>query len=169
MKLHHMKGVGLSNIYLRNGFTMEDSDGDETISYENLTGLYFEIGQAIASTPCTLRAEEFRFMRKQLRMSQADIAALFDKTDQAVAKWEKGLLPVPKAESTLLKVFWLSQKVRATEFKRTVSSFNTSVDAQVKAATYVFTFNGGVWQLAARAAKDTPSTRLRINGASQRL
>ena len=83
-----MKGIGLSNVYLRNGFTMEDSDGDETISYENLAGLYLEIGRAIASTPFTLRAEEFRFMRKQLRMSQADIAALFDKTDQAVAKWK---------------------------------------------------------------------------------
>ena len=169
MKLHQMKGIGLSNVYLRNGFTMEDSDGDETISYENLAGLYLEIGRAIASTPFTLRAEEFRFMRKQLRMSQADIAALFDKTDQAVAKWEKGLLPVPKAESTLLKVFWLNQKVRATEFKRTVSNFNTSVDAQVKVATYVFTFNDGMWQLVARAAKDTSNARLRMNGASQRL
>ncbi|MEY3514617.1 MAG: hypothetical protein RL420_1640 [Pseudomonadota bacterium] len=59
MKLHHMKGIGLSNVYLRNGFTIENSDGDETISYENLTGLYLEIGRAIASTPFTLRAEEY--------------------------------------------------------------------------------------------------------------
>jgi DNA-binding transcriptional regulator YiaG len=85
MKQHHMTGVGLSNVYLRNGFTVEDSDGDETISYENLTGLYFEISRAIASTPFTMRAEEFRFMRKQLQMSQADIAVLFDKSDQAIA------------------------------------------------------------------------------------
>jgi len=169
MKLHHMKGIGLSNDYLRNGFTIENSDGDETISYENLTGLYLEIGRAIASTPFTLRAEEFRFMRKQLRMSQADIAALFDKSDQAVAKWEKGLLPVPKAESTLLKVFWLHQKVRATEFKSIVSSFNTSVGAQVKAAMYAFTFNDGMWQLAASATKGPSNSRLRFNGASQWL
>ena len=31
MKQHHMTGVGLSNVYLRNGFTVEDSDGDETL------------------------------------------------------------------------------------------------------------------------------------------
>ena len=169
MKQHHMTGVGLSNIYLRNGFTVADSDGDETISYENLTGLYFEIGRAIASNPFTMRSEEFRFMRKQLGMSQADIASLFDKSDQAVAKWEKGLLPVPKAESTLLKIFWLSQKVRATEFKSIVLSFNASVDAQDQPFRYAFSFNDGVWQLASRAAKGPAKSRLSLIGASQSL
>lgn len=169
MKLHHMTGAGLSNVYLRNGFTIEDSDGDETISYENLSGLYFEISRAIASTPFTMRAEEFRFMRKQLQMSQAHIAALFDKSDQAIAKWEKGLLPVPKAESTLLKIFWLSQKVRATEFKSTVLSFNASVNEQDQPYSYTFSFNYGVWQLASRAAKGLAKSRLRLIGASQSL
>ena len=169
MKQHHMTGVGLSNVYLRNGFTVEDSDGDETISYENLTGLYFEISRAIASTPFTMRAEEFRFMRKQLQMSQADIAALFDKSDQAIAKWEKGLLPVPKAESTLLKIFWLSQKVRASEFKNIALNFNTPVDVQDQTATYAFNFKDGMWQLVSRVANDSTKSRLRLNGASQWL
>jgi DNA-binding transcriptional regulator YiaG len=169
MKLHHMTGVGLSNVYLRNGFTVADSDGDETISYENLTGLYFEIGRAIASNPFTMRSEEFRFMRKQLGMSQADIASLFDKSDQAVAKWEKGLSPVPKAESALLKIFWLGQKVRATELKSIVLNFNTSLEIQGQPSTYAFSFNEGIWQLATRAAKGPSNPRLRLNGASQWL
>ncbi len=165
-----MTGVGLSNVYLRNGFTVEDSDGDETISYENLTGLYFEISRAIASTPFTMRAEEFRFMRKQLQMSQADIAVLFDKSDQAIAKWEKGLLPVPKAESTLLKIFWLSQKVRASEFKSIVLSFITPVDVQDQPATYAFNFKDGMWQRVSRVAKnDSTKSHLRLKGASQWL
>ena len=153
MKLHHMTGLGLSNIYLCNGFTIENSDGDETIAYENLTGLYFEISRAIASKPFTLRAEEFRFVRKQLHMSQSEVAALFDKSDQAVAKWEKGLLPVPKAESTLLKIFWLSQKVRGAEFKSTVLSFKTSFEITDQPPIYAFSFDNGVWQLNVGAAK----------------
>lgn len=169
MKLHHMTGVGLSNVYLRNGFTFEDSDGDETISYANLTGLYFEISRAIASNPFTMRSEEFRFMRKQLGMSQADIASLFDKSDQAVAKWEKGLLPVPKAESTLLKIFWLGQKVRATELKSIVLKFNTSLEIQDQPSTYAFSFNKGMWQLTSIAAKETSNSRLRLHDASQWL
>ena len=169
MKQHHMTGVGLSNIYLRNGFTVEDSDGDETISYENLTGLYFEISRAIASTPFTMRAEEFRFMRKQLQMSQADMAVLFDKSDQAIAKWEKGLLPVPKAESTLLKIFWLSQKVRASEFKSIVLNFITPFDVQGQPATYTFNFKDGMWQRVSRVANDSTKSHLRLNGASQWL
>ena len=169
MKQHRMTGVGLSNVYLRNGFTVSDSDGDETISYENLTGLYFEISRAIASTPFTMRAEEFRFMRKQLQMSQADIAVLFDKSDQAIAKWEKGLLPVPKAESTLLKIFWLNQKVRASEFKSIVLSFNASVNAQDQPYRYTFSFNDGIWQLASIAAKGLAKSRLCLIGTSQSL
>jgi len=50
-----------------------------------------------------------------------------------------------------------------------VSSFNTSVGAQVKAAMYAFTFNDGMWQLAASATKGPSNSRLRFNGASQWL
>ena len=38
MKLHHMTGIGLSNVYLLNGFHIESDDGDETIYYENKIG-----------------------------------------------------------------------------------------------------------------------------------
>ena len=183
MKLHHMTGIGLSNVYLLNGFHIENDDGDETITYENIAGLYFEIGRAISSNPFTMRPEEFRFVRKQLEMSQSDVAALFDKSDQAIAKWEKGLLPVPKAESTLLKIVWLSQNVKASEFKSTVLSLNASFKATGQIPIFVFSFGNGIWQFNAYAASNTKAKssdaltnhktastpRLRVSGSSSWL
>lgn len=182
MKLHHITGIGLSNVYLLNGFHIESDDGDETISYENIAGLYFEIGRAISSNPFTMRPEEFRFVRKQLQMSQSDVV-LFDKSDQAIAKWEKGLLPVPKAESSLLKIVWLSKNVKASEFKSTVLSLNASFKAADQLPIFVFSFSNGLWQFNARATsthkakssvaltkRKTASTpRLRLSGSSSWL
>jgi putative transcriptional regulator len=183
MKLHHMTGIGLSNVYLLNGFHIDSDDGDETISYENIAGLYFEISRAISSKPYIMRPDEFRFVRKQLKMSQSEVATLFDKSDQAIAKWEKGLLPVPKAESSLLKIVWLSQNVKASEFKSTVLSLNASFKANDQPPIFAFSFSNGVWQFNTRAAnthkakssakqtkhKTAYSQRLRLSGSSSFL
>jgi DNA-binding transcriptional regulator YiaG len=183
MKLHHMTGIGLSNVYLLNGFHIDSDDGDEAISYENIAGLYFEIGRAISSKPYTMRPDEFRFVRKQLEMSQSEVATLFDKSDQAIAKWEKGLLPVPKAESSLLKIVWLSQNVKASEFKSTVLSLNASFKANDQPPIFAFSFSNGVWQFNTRAAnthkakssakqtkhKTAYSQRQRLSGSSSFL
>ena len=115
--------------------------------------------------------------------SQSEVATLFDKSDQAIAKWEKGLLPVPKAESTLLKIVWLSQNVKASELKSALLGLKVAFKANDQIPIIAFSFSNGVWQFNTRAAnthkakssakqtkhKTASSQRLRLSGSSSFL
>lgn len=140
--LHRIEGVGLPNVFLRSGFTLEGSGDAETVAYANLDGLYRAIGRSVARRAAPLTGAEFRFLRRRLGMSQEQAGSVLGKTAQAVAKWEKGHGPVPTADGKLLRMAWLGRFSRR--------DLGAAVDAMIRAsdyvpAGYVFAFGGNSW------------------------
>lgn len=107
--MRKLKGTGLPNVYLLGGV---DEAADGSVAYSDLDGLYRALAGAIAMRTGALTGPELRFLRKRLDMTQDEVAALGDKSAQAVAKWEKEQAPVPLAESTLLRLVWLERHSR---------------------------------------------------------
>lgn len=142
--LHRLKGVGLSNVYLSGGVAVTGEGENQRISYAQLDGLFHCIALAIATRKAPLVASELRFLRKRLGFTQEQVGALGEKTAQAVAKWEKGALPVPSAESNLLRLAWLNKFAR-----RSVSTLlHLLTDDRGSPTTpyrYVFVFDGSKW------------------------
>lgn len=160
--MHKLEGAGLPNVYLDGGVTVEGVGDEQTVSYSNLDGLYKEIARAISLRCDALTGPELRFLRKRLGMSQADVATLGGKTEQVVGKWEKGLLPVPKAEAQLLRLSVLSRFGSKEEISRVVSQL-TNGSARGDQYPYVMKFSDGTWKQDEQAAIEMSGVRSAAN------
>lgn len=103
MKKIHYTPCGLDNIYLLNGYTKLEFDGEAATSIHDIEGLHNVIGTAICNLRRPLKGAEFRFLRIELDMSQKAVGVLFNKSDQAVAKWEKGEIALPRSVDVLFR------------------------------------------------------------------
>lgn len=142
--LHRLKGSGLPNVYLNGGVLVQGAGEEQTIAYSDLDGLYKALARTIALRLSSMSGGELRFLRKRLGMSQSDVAALGDKTDQVAAKWEKGTLPVPKAEANLLRFAVLSKFGTQRDIAWLASQLTR--DAIAPVIPYVMTFDGIGWK-----------------------
>lgn len=87
----HFKGSGLPNVYLINGFKVEqDPDLGETVAIERLEELFISLAFCLTMKKARLTGPEFRFLRKRMELTQADLARQFGVNEQTVANYEKG-------------------------------------------------------------------------------
>ncbi len=140
---HKLRGCGLPNVYLTSGFVAKGEGEFKTVAYEDLDGLYRQIARAISLRAGPLSSNELRFLRKRLRIGQAEVGVLGNKTEQVVAKWEKGTLPVPQAESNLLRIVALTRLRFKADIARVVEQL--LMDEPVTASAYFFAFSNGAW------------------------
>lgn len=81
---------GLDNIYLLNGVSHDDTPYGKMVTIKNLNGLHRAIGLHIIEQQEQMTGPEFRFLRKQIGLTQAELANMMRVTDQTVANYEKG-------------------------------------------------------------------------------
>ncbi len=99
---------GLDNIFLRNGFETLQHDGEEHFAVADVDGLHAVIGRYLATQSKALSPTEVRFLRKQMDLTQADLAARLGCDTQTVARWEKGTTALPGPEEKLLRATFLA-------------------------------------------------------------
>jgi len=164
----HLKlsGAGLPNVVLLSGFKLHGEGDAQAVAYEDLDGLYAAIARAIAIGPTPLTGAELRFLRKRFGQSQDQLGALVGKTGQAVAKWEKGQLPVPVAEGTVVRLAWLARHSKG-ELAGVIARLPYD-ESTNPPADYRFVYLGGVWTQDddAAAGRGAPRAAGRGVGAS---
>jgi hypothetical protein len=69
----HYTACGLDDVYLVNGFTREQIDGEEAVSIEDMDGLWKAIGLSLARDRKALTAKEVRFLRHHMDQTQAEL------------------------------------------------------------------------------------------------
>lgn len=80
---------GLDNVFLRNGYRKHVTPYGRGVSFQNLDGLHQAIARTLVEKPAVLSGDEFRFLRRELDLSQHAFGAIVGKSEQAVAIWEK--------------------------------------------------------------------------------
>lgn len=101
--MYHYQESGLNNIWLVNGYDIiDDPDYGECVSITDVAGLNRAIAHNLIFNKPTLNGSEFRFLRKELDLSQKALADLLGNDEQAVARWEKKG-KVPKWADRLLR------------------------------------------------------------------
>jgi DNA-binding transcriptional regulator YiaG len=138
-------GCGLENVYLLDGYKSLDFEGTKVHSYVSVKDLYVAIGRAIALSRHPLTGHEFRFLRKALGWSQTEAGAILDKTSQAVAKWEKEVTPVPRADGHIIRLAWLRQFEPVSIPDMVNRMFGDHPGQAMR--TYVFSCPSNVWKL----------------------
>lgn len=94
--MYKYEECGLPNIWLANGYTLHNTAYGEAVAIDDVEGLHRAIGRSLIEKGGRLTGAEFRFLRTELDMSQKTLGRLLGKTEQAVAKWEKGDSSLPQ-------------------------------------------------------------------------
>jgi transcriptional regulator with XRE-family HTH domain len=87
---YHYVESGLDNIFLLNGVSETATDYGTMVHIENINGLHRAIGLHIVENEKPMSGPEFRFLRKQMGLSQVELAKDLGVTDQTIANYEKG-------------------------------------------------------------------------------
>lgn len=88
--MYRYLGAGLPNVYLDNGYSECVTPYGKAVTVHDLEGLHNALGEMIVSNPTRMTGYEFRFLRTELDLSQAALAACLGCEEQSVARWEKG-------------------------------------------------------------------------------
>lgn len=104
MKYHYTES-GLRNVYLVNGFEVANTAYGTATSVHDVAGLHRVIGLNLCLKKY-LTGAEFRFIRKEMGLSQSGIGKNLGVSDQAIAKWEK-TGRVPKTADRFMRLLYL--------------------------------------------------------------
>ena len=103
--MYHYTESGLGNVWLKNGYAMNNTAYGDGVSIQDVEGLHKLIGSLIAKRP-KITGKELRFIRKEMEMSQSALGALLGTSEQNISLWErKG--NIPKVSDRLVKLIYL--------------------------------------------------------------
>lgn len=104
--MYHYTECGLPNVWLVNGYRPHKTPYGDAIIVENVEQLHRAIALQLVGHKPRLSGAEFRFLRKELDLSQAKLASYFGYDAQSVALWEKGKVRVPKWADRFLRALY---------------------------------------------------------------
>lgn len=100
-------GSGLDGIFLKNGYTIVDSPFGDGVAIEDLEGLHRAIAAEILRQKTPMTGHQFRFLRKEQDLVQAELAAMLRVDTQTIARWEKlGCDAVPGPSDFAMRAFY---------------------------------------------------------------
>src|SRR5437016_4412868 len=103
---YHYTECGLKNIYLINGFNTINTPDGIAISINDIDGLHKAIGLSLVNGQKDLANEEIKFIRNEMLMSQRTLSHLLGVSEQAINRWEKGKVKIPKPSESLLRLLY---------------------------------------------------------------
>ena len=101
--MYHYRGCGLSEVWLKNGYTLRTTKYGEAVSIRDVEGLHNTIGLHIIGHSAVLAAEEVRFLRKELDMSQVTLGNILGVSESTIRNWEAGRGPIDPSADRLLR------------------------------------------------------------------
>jgi DNA-binding transcriptional regulator YiaG len=126
--MYHYKESGLRNIWLVNGYVEKRTSYGEAVSIRDVDGLHKCIGSVIAEQP-NLSGPELRFLRKELGMSQRELAEFVGTSEQNVSLWERRGR-VPRAADRIVKLAYLEMIKNGNIKIRETIDFLNQLDAK---------------------------------------
>lgn len=147
----HYTACGLDDVYLLNGFRREETPYGDTITVHNVDGLHEMIGISLVLERKSLKPRDIRFLRKQMDLTQVELAQKLLVTTQTVARWEKDQCAISGPADRLLRVLYvfslLSEEQRQEmleELRVHMDSFDQQDD--VRDRKFVFEATPSGWR-----------------------
>jgi len=94
---------GLDNVILKDFRIVTDDAGEEVVMIPNIGLLHRVLARAVASKESGLQPKEIRFLRTELGMTQAELAAIVGRDTQTIGRWERGESPVEQTAEMVIR------------------------------------------------------------------
>lgn len=101
---YHYKGSGLDNIFIEDGFEIEQTERGEVIRVKNVEQLHAAIAQALLESDSRLTGLEARFLRRHFCWSQKLMGEMLGETVDTIKKREKNPKALSGPVNGMLKV-----------------------------------------------------------------
>lgn len=123
--MYHYKACGLSNVYLKNGFTVIDDDElGECVKFDDIHGLQQAIAMSLIEKESELSGEEVRYLRNEMDMSQKALADVLDVEDQTVANWEKGATKIKRTSDIVIRMLYVECQKKEGSVRTIIDRLN---------------------------------------------
>ena len=145
-KPYHYTQCGLDDVYLLNGYRRTKTPYGSGVRIEHVEELQETIAEWLCRTKALLNGKEFRFLRKLMDCTQADLSVWLGCDVQTVARWEKGADINGSADKLIRILYFGSRSIQidAAELIKTVAALDTKVVER-----QVFQEDNGAWKAAA--------------------
>ena len=150
----HYKMCGLDDVFLLNGFTVEETDYGRGASIHDALELHKTIGQHLILKKQALSPRAVRFLRREMDLTQEELAKRLGVTAQTVARYEKGETDIPGPADKLLRFVYAMHLLTEKERKAVLDALNAALsedaDDRAPAPVYFGTTGSGEWDEARR-------------------
>ena len=148
--MYRYLGCGLDNVWLRNGYELrKTASGNEVVAIQDVVGLHRAIADNLCEIGRPLSGKEFKFLRKELDMSQRQVASMTGVEEQTVSLWEREAHAVNPAAERLLRSLMKETISGNAEVRALLERF-CELDRECRAAERQLEFEAAPgWQLAA--------------------
>lgn len=140
---YHYKECGLTNIWLISGYEQEEYDGDTYVSVRDADALHRVIATHLILQKSVLKGEQIRFLRKEMDLTQSELAVLINVSAQTVARWEKDQTDIPGPANVLLKVICLDHLTGDVEPLKLAQELQAIDDMETENITFTFEGHDG--------------------------
>lgn len=128
---------GLDDIYLVSGYERTSTEYGGGVVIHDIDGLHRVIGEHLVTSKKALNAKEVRFLRHEMDVTQAHLGHLLGVTDQTVARWEKGEIPISGPAELLLRVLYLGHVSKTVDVRQLAEELR-AMDAPANDERFLF-------------------------------
>ena len=104
MKEYRYTESGLDNVIIEGAHVLVDDAGEPCVTIPNVNGLHKAIAQGIVLRHSAMIGRELRFLRTEMGMTQAELAALVHREPLAISRWERGEIEIDSNAETLIRL-----------------------------------------------------------------
>jgi DNA-binding transcriptional regulator YiaG len=93
-------------VWLLSGYVIEETPDGAALTVQDVDGLHRAIACALVQQKKALSPGELRFLRKEMRLTQAELARFVQMSSQQVARWEKGESEIPGPADLIIRILY---------------------------------------------------------------
>jgi DNA-binding transcriptional regulator YiaG len=146
----HYTGCGLDDVYLLNGYEVDESEYGRSISVKDLDSLRRVIAEELARKRKFLKGKELRFLRTEMDLTQSELGRLIGYSDQQVARWEKEQSQIPTPANKIIRLLIRGHLTNDCVSVREVLEHLDQLD-NTGSSRQIFEKTGKSWHAAANA------------------
>jgi len=83
---------------------LSDDAGNDVIRIPNVNGLHRAIATGIVKRKAMMSGREMRFLRSEMGMTQAELAAMIHREPLTISRWERGETEIDANAETLVRL-----------------------------------------------------------------
>lgn len=111
-----------------NGFERFETDRGTSIAIKEVDKLHQVIGEHLCRKRTELSGKEIRFLRREMLMSQAVLAALLDVKEQTIHRWETEKVSTPRASEWLIRLLYMNKVPSVRDRLKRIADLEDEID-----------------------------------------